>query len=78
MQNQKRRGNFLGWKDAVLYSAKLILNFNTSLKKKKKRLGLVTHTYNLSTWVKSRSRRIFKFKTSLLYKVRSRRARATQ
>lgn len=35
MQNQKRRGNFLGWKDAVLYSAKLILNFNTSLKKKK-------------------------------------------
>lgn len=34
MQNQKRSCNFLKWKDTVLYSAKLILNFNMSLKKK--------------------------------------------
>lgn len=75
MQNQKKSCNFREWKDTV-YSAKFILNFNISLKKK--RLGLVIHTYNLSTWVKAEAGESFELKTSLLYIVSSSTARATQ
>lgn len=38
MQNQKKSCNFREWKDTV-YSAKFILNFNISLKKKRTGIG---------------------------------------
>jgi hypothetical protein len=39
---------------------------------------VVAHTFNPSTWEAERGRRISEFKASLVYRVSSRTARATQ
>jgi hypothetical protein len=54
-------------------------NLSTSwIKKTPKKLGMVAHTFNASSWEAEAGRTLCEFEASLVYTVSSRTARATQ